>query len=164
MNNWFVCKVKYAKEDEYGRLKNVNEPYLVDAMSFTEAEARIYEELGNSIRGGMQVSSISKANISEIFRYDDIQQWYKVKITYLLTDGDSAKEKKVTNYFLVEAMDVKQAYERIHQSLSNMLVTFDVPDIIKSPIMEVYEYISQEERENTVPAGFRPLSDLEQEQ
>ena len=73
-----------------------------------------------------------------------------------------AKEKKVTNYFLVEALDVKQAYERIHQSLNNMLVTFDVPDIIKSSIMEVYEYISKEEREGAVPAGFKPLKDFEE--
>ncbi|WP_320003940.1 DUF4494 domain-containing protein [Shiella aurantiaca] len=164
MNNWFVCKIKYAKEDEYGRLKNVNEPYLVDAMSFTEAEARMYEELGTLIRGEMQVSSMSKANISEVFRYEDSDTWFKCKITYVITDGDSAMEKKVTNYFLVSAHDVKQAYERIYESLNNMLVSFEVPDVVKSPIVEVFEFIGSDEREAAVPKGFTPLSELQEKE
>lgn len=158
-----MCKVKYQKENENGSVKNVTEPYLVDAMSFTEAEARIYEELGSIIRGEFVVSGIAKSKIIDIFHYDDSDVWYRCKISYSVAE-ESGKEKKITNYMLVSASDVKQAYERIHESLNNMLVTFSVPEIVETPIVEIFAYISEEQKEQKIPANFRPLSEINQEQ
>lgn len=163
MKTWFMCKVKYQKENENGSVKNVTEPYLVDAMSFTEAEARIYEELGSIIRGEFVVSGIAKSKIIDIFHYDDSDVWYRCKISYSVAE-ESGKEKKITNYMLVSASDVKQAYERIHESLNNMLVTFSVPEIVETPIVEIFAYISEEQKEQKIPANFRPLSEINQEQ
>jgi hypothetical protein len=157
MKIWFLCKVKYQKEEEDGRVKNLTEPYLVDAMSFTEAEARIYEKLGSVIRGDFQVTHISKTNIIDIFHYDDIDIWHKCKITYTVAD-ESGKEKNIRNFMLVSAKDVKQAYDRIYESLSNMLVSFRVPEIVESPIIEIFPY-DEEEKEN-IPAHLRPLSQV----
>ena len=163
MRTWFLCRVKYAKENEQGLLKNVSEQYLVDAVSFTEAEARIYDMLGSTIRGDFQVTNISKSNFVDVFHYEDIDIWHKCKITYVIADADSGKEKKVTQYMLVTAHNVKEAYERIHESLNNMLVTFRVPDVTESPIVEVFPYEKDEELNPPIPANLKPLKHLEAE-
>lgn len=165
MRVWFLCKVKYAKENEQGLLKNVSEQYLVDAVSFTEAEARIYDMLGSTIRGDFQVTNISKSNFVDVFPYEDIDIWHKCKITYVVADADSGKEKKVTQYMLVTAHNVKEAYDRIHESLSNMLVTFRVPDITESAIVEVFPYErDDEELLPPPPSNLKPLSEIKAEQ
>ncbi|TVP53672.1 MAG: DUF4494 domain-containing protein, partial [Mongoliibacter sp.] len=156
---------KYAKENEQGLLENVSEQYLVDAVSFTEAEARIYDMLGSTIRGDFQVTNISKSNFVDVFPFDDIDIWHKCKITYVVADADSGKEKKVTQYMLVTAHDVKEAYDRIHESLSNMLVTFRVPDIVESPIVEVFPYEHEdEELLPPPPSNLKPLSEVKADQ
>ncbi|MDN3667945.1 DUF4494 domain-containing protein [Echinicola jeungdonensis] len=165
MRIWFLCKVKYAKENEQGLLKNVTEQYLIDAVSFTEAEARIYDMLGSVIRGDFQVTNISKSNIVDVFFYDDIDIWHKCKITYVVADADSGKEKKVTQYMLVTAHDVKEAYDRIHESLSNMLVSFRVPDINESPIVEIFPYESEdEELLPPPPSNLKPIGEVKADQ
>ncbi|AKP50255.1 DUF4494 domain-containing protein [Cyclobacterium amurskyense] len=164
MRTWFLCKVKYAKENEEGLLKNVSEQYLVDAVSFTEAEARIYDMLGSVIRGDFQVTSISKSNIVDVFFFDDVDVWHKCKITYIVADADSGKEKKVTQYMLVTAHNLKEAYDRIYESLNNMLVSFNVPDISESPIVEIFPYEKDDEELNpAIPDNLKPLSEVENE-
>lgn len=140
MNSWFTIKVKYTKQFEDGRLKRVTEPYLVDAVSFTDAEARIYEEIGSQVTGEFQITGISKTDYADIFYYEDSDDWYKCKLTYVTVDGDQGKEKKVSNNFLVTAGNIKEAYDRIKESLSEMTVTFEVPSIMMSPIVEVLPY------------------------
>ncbi|MDN5199906.1 DUF4494 domain-containing protein [Fulvivirgaceae bacterium BMA10] len=164
MKEWFVCKIKYQKQDEKGSVKNVNEPYLVDAMSYTEAEARIYEELSKLIQGEFIVSNISKSNISDVFFYDDADIWHKCKITYSVADDESGKEKKITNYMLVSAANVQEAYDRIHQSLNNMLVTFRVPSIIESPIVEIFPYVSEADREPEIPENLKSMDEMEDQE
>jgi hypothetical protein len=161
MKTWFLCKVKYQKEDENGALKNVSEPYLLDAVSFTEAEARIYEKLGSTIRGEFYVTSINKSNIVDVFYYEDADIWHKVKITYYVAE-ESGKEKKITNYMLLTAHDVRQAYDRIFESLHNMLVTFKVPEIVETPIVEVFPFDSEDALINqAIPGNLKPLSEVE---
>lgn len=162
MRTWFLCKVKYAKENEEGLLKNVSEQYLVDAVSFTEAEARIYDMLGSVIRGDFQVTGISKSNIVDVFFFDDVDVWHKCKITYIVTDADSGKEKKVTQYMLVTAHNVKEAYDRIYESLDNMLVSFNIPDVSESPIVEIFPYEKEDEELNpAIPDNLKPLSEVQ---
>jgi hypothetical protein len=140
MNSWFTVKVKYTKQLEDGRLKRVTEPYLLDAVSFTDAEARIYEELGSQITGEFIITNIAKTDYADIFYYEDADEWYKCKLTYINIDADSGKEKKVSNNFLVTASSVKEAYDRIKESLSEMTVTFEISSIMLSPIVEVMPY------------------------
>ncbi|MBB6324846.1 hypothetical protein FHS59_000461 [Algoriphagus iocasae] len=160
MRTWFLCKVKYAKENEEGLLKNISEQYLVDAVSFTEAEAIIYDRLGSQIRGDFQITGLSKSNIVDVFYYEDADIWYKCKISYLVSDGESGKEKKVTQYMIVTASDIKEAFDRIQESLNNMLVSFRVPDIVESPIVEVFPYEKDEVAEQLPEGNFRPLSEV----
>lgn len=165
MKIWFQCKIKYQKEDENGRLKNITEPYLVDAVSYTEAEARIYQELGSVIQGEFEVTSITKSKISDIFHYDDTETWYKCKVTYIAADDQSGKEKKVTNQMLVTAMDLRQACERLLESLQGLLVTFDVVEIQLSPLVEIFPYVEDEHKgKNLVPVpGREDMRDMSPE-
>lgn len=159
MKTWFVCKVKYQKQDEKGKVKNVSEQYLVDAVSFTEAESRIYEKMGELIAGEFYVSNISKSNFTDVFYYEDAETWHKCKMTYVLEVEGSGKEKKVTNYILLTAPDVKTAYDRVYESLKAMLVDFRVPEIAESPILEVFPYESNvEEKWQEAPDNFQPIS------
>ncbi|MCG8475482.1 MAG: DUF4494 domain-containing protein [Cytophagales bacterium] len=160
MNSWFLAKIKYKKEDEKGVLKNITEQYLIDALSFTEAEARVYEELSSVIRGEFVISNLTKTRITDVFEYEGTDIWHKCKVSYVLVDEDSGKERKVNNYMLVAADNLMQAYDRINESLDNMLVPFRIPEISESPILEVFRFKSQEQREQEVPSNLKPLSEV----
>lgn len=140
MNTWFTVRVRYTKQLEDGRLKRVTEPYLIDSVSFTDAEARAYEEIGKSVVGEFLIAGITKTDFADIFYYEDSEDWYKCKLTYMSVDGDEGKEKKITSNFLVTAHNVKDAYERIKESLSDMTYSFEIPAISLTNIVEVLPY------------------------
>ena len=145
MNNWFTVKVKYTKQLENGTFKRVSEPYLLAAMTFTDAEARIYEELGSIIRGEFIVVSITRTDIHDIFSYDDSDTWFKVKMVFQSEEDE--KSKKVTQEFLVTANTGKEAYDRIQESLSTLMVSFELPEIKKSPIVDIFPYNEELDKE-----------------
>jgi len=147
MNNWFTVRVKYTKQLENGTLKRVSEPYLLASMSFTDAEARIYEELGSVIKGEFNVVGISRTELHDVFHYEDADVWYKVKVTYETTDMDTDKNKKVSQNFLLTANSVKEAYDRLRESLSTLMVDFTIPSISVSPIVDVFPYTEQLDKE-----------------
>ena len=138
INSWFTVKVKYTKQFQNGTLKRVSEPYLLGALSFTDAEARIYEELGTRIRGEFHIIGISRTEIQDIFAYDDTGIWYKCKISYLVENDENEKQKKISQQFLVEADSIKDAYERLKESLSSIGVDFEIPSILLSPIIDIF--------------------------
>lgn len=148
MNSWFTVKVKYTKQLDDGTFKRVSEPYLLAAMTFTDAEARIYEELGALIRGEFVVTGIARTDFHDIFYYEDADVWYKCKITYEAGgDGgeEGAKAKKVSQNFLITAHSVKEAYERMKESLGGMMIDYVIPSIIVSPIVDVFPFGDQGE-------------------
>ena len=145
MRSWFTCKVRYQKEDGQGKLTKVTEPYLLDAMTFTEAETRIYEEMEHTIRGEFIVTSITKNKIAEIFNYDDADTWYMAKVSYIDVDEESGKEKKVTQQMLVAASSLKEAIERLEENLSTMLVPTKIIAMAETPLIEIFPYIGEEE-------------------
>ena len=159
-NNWFECKVKYVKIDENGKEKKVTEPYLVDAVSFTEAEARIHIELEKMIHSDFMVTNISKSNISELFPNENGDRWFKAKTSFVTVDEESGKEKKSNNYMLVEANNVKDAYEFLTEGLSDMIVPFEIPSVAESPIMDVFPFFKDELNEE-IPSNLKPMAEVE---
>ncbi len=147
MNSWFIVKVKYTKQLENGSFKRVSEPYLLAAMTFTDAEARIYEELGSAIKGEFSVMNIARADFHDIFQYDDSDVWYKCKVVYESASEDGDKNKKVSQNFLVSASSVKEAYDRIQESLSTLMVDFEIPTISTSPIIDIFPFTEEMDRE-----------------
>ncbi|MFM2377317.1 MAG: hypothetical protein RLZZ165_2414 [Bacteroidota bacterium] len=139
MSEWFQAKVKFLRQMDNGLVKQMTEQYLVDAMSFTETEARVMQEVGEGMRE-VTMMSVARSNIKEVVFYGDTDLWFRTKVTYSLMDEETEKEKKVTTYLLVNANDVKEAYERTAEHLKEMLVPFQIPKIEESPIIEVYQY------------------------
>jgi len=142
-----MCKVKYTKQLDNGALKRVSEPYLLAAMTFTDAEARIHEELGSIIRGEFNVVAIARQEIHDIFTYDDSDIWYVSKVQYENYDLDSERAKKVTQTFLVSASSVKEASERIKESLSTLMVDFKIKSVVESPIIDIFPYSENLDKE-----------------
>jgi hypothetical protein len=153
MNTWFTVKVKYTKQLENGTFKRVTEPYLLAAMTFTDAEARIYEELGSIIRGEFSVTAIAKEEVHDIFDYNDSDIWWKCKISFSSETDDSNRAKKVSQTFLVGAASVKEAAERLNENLSTMMIDFEVTSTVKSPIVDIFPYTEELDKEiSRIPA------------
>lgn len=144
---WYECKVKYRKLDDKGVLKVVTEPYLVDALSFTEAESRINTEMSAFISEEFKVVNIKVANFSEIHHFENSDRWFRSKISLLAYDEESGKERKTNLYMLIQANDVKEAYENTEQVMQNTMGEYSIPAIAESPIMDVFHYFTGEEEE-----------------
>lgn len=141
MSNFFECKVKYEKVDKQsGKQKKVNLPYLVDAVSCTEAEERIHKKMEQYVSGEFSVPSIKKANYSDLFFYDDGDKWYKAKVMFVTIDEEAGKEKKVANTMLVLASDIKEAYDRIVESMSGMTVDYNIVLLQETNIAGIFIY------------------------
>lgn len=144
---WFECKVKYRKIDETGKQKVVTEPYLVDALSFTEAESRINAEMANYISEEFKVVNIKVANFSEIHPFENSDRWFRSKVSLLAYDEESGKERRSNIYLLIQANNVKEAYENTEQVMQNTMGEYSIPAISESPIVDVFPFFSGEEVE-----------------
>lgn len=142
---WYECKVKYRKLDESGAQKIVTEPYLVDALSYTEAESRMNEEMSAYVSEEFRLTNIKMANYSEIHPFENADRWFKSKISLLAYDEESGKERKSNMYLLVQANDVKEAFDNTTHALKNTMGDYSITAISESPIMDVFPYFSGEE-------------------
>lgn len=140
--NWFEVKVKYTKVDENGRQRKVSELYLLDAVSFTEAESRIIEELREIIQGDFYIEAIKKSNITELVESKDgnDDKWFKAKVAIIDADSISGKEKRSNQYFLVAGSDVDKSLENLQKALSTYVVPFEIVQVGDSNIMDVFPY------------------------
>lgn len=140
--NWFEIKVKYTKVNEFGKEKKVLETYLLDSMSFTEAEGRITEKLKEIIQYDFHVTSIKPSNISEIVESKDTKddKWFKAKVAIIDADSISGKEKRSNQYFLVAGSDVDKSLENLQKALSTYVVPFEIVQVGDSNIMDVFPY------------------------
>ena len=156
MQTWFEVKVKYVKVDQDGRERKVGESYLVDAVSFTDAEARIIQQMQQIIRGEFHIDNIKKSNIVEIFPAESGEYWYRARIAIVTIDEKAGKEKKVNNNFLVAADDFKEAFQRLEEGLSYILVPFQTTSMSLSNIVDVFPYF-QEETPQQLPSNFKKI-------
>lgn len=144
MQNLFECKVKYEKIDEAtGKQKTVTEKYLIDAVSFTEAEARIYTEMELMISGEFIIVAITRANYTDIFNDDKGGIYYRAKVSFITIDENSGREKKTTNSILVVADNVADADIKLKQGLDGIVVPFEISSISDSKIMDLFLYESE---------------------
>lgn len=137
MASWYAGKIRYQKEDEAGSLKTINEQYLVDAVSHTEAEARLY---GLIVTGAsdFSVPRITPYKLADLFSYEDGEKWFKAKVIYFSVDEKSGKEKKVVNHMLVNADGIDQALQRITESLHTMLIPYETEGINLTKILDIF--------------------------
>lgn len=138
MSQWFECKVKYDKMMENGVLKTVTEPYMVDALSFTEAEARITEEMQPYISGEFSVSAVRRVNLSDIFYNQAGDKWYKVKTNFITIDEKTAVEKKTATFQLVQASEFSNALSVFMEGMKDTMADFEIASITETALMDVF--------------------------
>lgn len=159
MQIWFECKVQYNKVDDSGKERRVSENYLIDAVSFTDAEARIIKAMQSMVRGDFSVTDIRKSRIGEVFPFDAGEWWFKATINIVTIDEQAGREKKVKANYLVAADDIAQALKRLDESLSYLVVPYIVTSIAVSTIVDVIPYNPSEAM---IPDNFKPLQDSTQ--
>jgi hypothetical protein len=161
MQTWFESKVKYKKTLESGSEQMVTENFLLDAVSFTDAETRMIRKMQEMVKGGeFMVVDIKKSKIAEIFSFDDGEWWYKVTVNMVTVDEEAGREKKLRAYYLIMADDINEALKRLDESLSYLLIPYVVTAIAVSTIVDVFPY---EPGESMVPEGFVPVDETTKE-
>ena len=143
--NWFLCKIRYEKVMEDGLQKKVTEQYVVDAMSFTEAEARITEEMSSYISGEFEVVEIDRCVFKEIFFSDEdmADKWYKTKLQFITIDEKTEKEKKSNVYYLVQGSSLENARKNIDEVMGGTMIDYVINSVSETKIEDVFEYAAK---------------------
>lgn len=145
MQKWFECSLKYDKVMENGLEKKVTELYLVDALSITEAEARLIEEMNPFMQGEFQCKGIKEAKYSEIFfsEEESADRYFKCKLLFITLDEKSGKEKTTSTQILVQAADLRDAVKKLDEGMKGTMADYQIASVSETKIMDVYPYESK---------------------
>ena len=143
---WFECKVRYEKTMEDGMPKKVVEIYTVDALSFSEAEERIMEEMSSYVSGEIDIVDLKIAQYKEIFFADSdlADKWYKAKLAFITIDEKTDKEKKTSVFYLVNAGNINSAIKNIDELMGGTMIDYQTLNVSETNIMDVFEYKKKE--------------------
>ena len=144
---WYECKVKYKKTHDTGEQKITTDTYLLDAVSYTEAEVRITEEMQAYTNEDIKITNIKVANYSEVHPFENSDRWFKSKISLVAFDEESGKERKTNIYLLVQANDIKDAFDNCTAVMAQTMGEYTIPSITESPILDVFPYFTGEEEQ-----------------
>ncbi len=148
MHNWFECKVSYEKMMENGMQKKVTEPYLVDALSFTEAEARIIEEIRPFITGEFTVADIKRARLSELFFNENGDRFYRIKVYFITLDEKSGAEKKTAAQMLAQATTLKEAIAVLEEGMKGSMADYTIASVTETSLIDVFPFSADK-----IPSG-----------
>lgn len=140
MHNWFECKATYEKMLENGMQKKVTVPYLVDALSFTEAEARTIEELQPYITGDFTVAAVRRAKISELFFNEKGDRFFKFKVFFITLDEKSGAEKRTAATMLAQACTLKEAISVLEEGMKNTMADYSIFSVSETMIMDIFPF------------------------
>lgn len=143
MSQWYLGQIQYQRPDEAGRLKTIKEQYLADSLSHTEAEATFYKRITTEV-SDFSVKRITPVKLTDLFAYDEGEEFWKAKVIYYSVDEKSGKEKKIVNYMLVNSQGIQQAIDRINESMRNFLIPYEIESIVKTKILDVIFYSSED--------------------
>ena len=143
---WFECKVRYEKTMEDGMPKKVVEIYTVDALSFSEAEERIMEEMSSYVSGEIDIVDLKIAQYKEILFADSdlADKWYKAKLAFITIDEKTDKEKKTSVFYLVNAGNINSAIKNIDEVMGGTMIDYQTLNVSETNIMDVFEYKKKE--------------------
>ena len=147
MNAFFEVSIRCCEITEEGKVKKHRKKYLLDSVSFSEAEARIIEELKEMIQGDFCIEAIKKSNITELVdsNDDNDDKWFKAKVAIIDADSISGREKRSNQYFLVAGSDVDKSLENLQKALSTYVVPFEIVQVGDSNIMDVFPYFEDKQ-------------------
>lgn len=139
---WFECKVRYEKTQEDGSEKMVNEQYVVDALSFTEAEASIIDNMSVYVSGEFKVANINPANYNEIF-FSDIDEddlWFKARLAFITIDEKKDKEKRTYVNYLIQAKSIERAKRYVDEVMGKTMIDYELKSLSETKIFDVFEH------------------------
>ncbi len=147
-NDWFECKVRYDKTMETGLQKKVTEPYLVEALSFTEAERRFIEEMTPMLTGEFTVTDIKRARLAEIFesRNAAADRWYRAKLAFITLDEKTGAEKRTRQNVLIQSTNLPTAIQELEEHMKGTLGDWVVEAVVETAIMDVFHYVQAERK------------------
>lgn len=142
MNNFFEGKLSYEKLMDNGMYKKVNETYLIEAVSVTEAESRLIEEMNPFITGEFQVKAVKQSKYSEIFlsTEESADRYFKCKLAFITLDEKSGAEKKTTTQTLVQAADLRDAIKKLDEGMKGTMADYIIVSVSETQIMDIYTY------------------------
>lgn len=146
---WFECRIRYEKTMEDGMQKKVTENYVVDALSFSEAEERIIEEMSSYVSGEFDVADIKIAPYGEVFfaDSDNADKWYKAKLAFITLDEKTQKEKRSTVNYLINAGSLNGAVKNIDEVMSQSMIDYIIVSVNETTLMDVFEYKKKEKND-----------------
>lgn len=137
--NYFLVKIRYDKMQENGIIKTVTEQFLVDALSFTDAEARITEEMKPYTQGEFMVSAISRYKVSESFLDESGERYYRCKLEFITLDEKSGSEKKQGAFFLVQSDTIENAKNIVVAEMKKTMIDYTIQKIEETKILDVFK-------------------------
>lgn len=141
-STWFETKIRYEKTMDNGMQKKITEQYVVDSLSFTEAEGAIIDEMSSYISGDFKITDIKPATYGEIF-FSDMEKddrWYKAKLQFITIDEKSEKEKRTNVNYLIQAASLQGAVKHIEEVMGQTMIDYVIASINETQIMDVYEH------------------------
>lgn len=150
-SNWFEVGIRYQKTQEDGSEKSVTEKYAIDALSFTEGESAITEEMAAYISGEFKVKSMQEASYKEVFfsDKDDDDCWYKAKLQFISFDDKSNKEKRSNVTYLVQAKSMHRAISNIDEVMGKTMIEYEIIGLSKTNVFDVFEHKTKEEEQKS---------------
>ena len=144
MYQWFLCKMTFDRQGEDGLIKKVTEQFLVDALSFTEAEARMAKEIQPFVTGDVLVADIKRTKINELFFNENGDKWFKCKINYLSLDENKGVEKRLSGIIMVQSSSFDEAHKELVNVMQGTLGDYEIVSISETPILDVFNYEKME--------------------
>ena len=141
-SDWFETKIRLEKTQEDGTQKKVTELYVVEALSFTEAEAKIIAELDDYVSGEFAVKNITPTSYHEIFFSENSKddKWYKAKLQFITIDEKTEKEKHQTVFYLVQGDSTESAQKNINEVMGHTMINYVIVSIVETKILDVFEH------------------------
>jgi len=147
MNYWFECKVSYERQADSMGMKKVSESYLVDALSFTEAEKRIIKEIRPFVSvGELEVVNIRRARIAELFLNDEAEddRSFRAKVNFITVDEKSGSEKKTSATMIVKSDSLPNAVTELKAQLDSQMASYEIAAVTDTQILDVFQYEAPE--------------------
>ena len=147
MNYWFECKVSYERQADSMGMKKVSESYLVDALSFTEAEKRIIKEIRPFVSvGELEVVNIRRARIAELFLNEEAEddRYFRAKVNFITVDEKSGSEKKTSATMIVKSDSLPNAVTELKAQLESQMASYEIAAVTDTQILDVFQYEAPE--------------------
>lgn len=140
MHTWFEVKIKIEKTAEEGSIKKVSEKYLIDSLSFSEAEARIIQEMEPYISGNFSIDSIKRLKINEMFENEEADKWYSSKVYFITLDEEKGVEREQGVTMYVQANDIKEAQAGIVEGMKGSMADYRIGKIVETDVLDIFKY------------------------